>query len=62
MGTTLFPVHIGQVLRSMRQRADVEVVAARPRYYPDWCRILLLIPVVREVLTWNLLLILRRTG
>ncbi len=62
VGTTLFPVHIGQVLRSMRQRADVEVVAARPRYYPDWCRILLLIPVVREVLTWNLLLILRRTG
>jgi SAM-dependent methyltransferase len=62
VGTSLFPVHIGPVLRSMRQRADVEVVSARPRYYPDWCRVLLLIPGLREVVTWNLLLILRRTG
>ncbi len=46
----------------MRARADVEVVAARPRYYPAWCRPLLLIPGLREIATWNLLLILRRTG
>jgi SAM-dependent methyltransferase len=62
VGTSLFPVHIGPVLRMMRQRADVEVVAARPRYYPSWCRVMLLIPGLREVITWNLLLILRRTG
>ena len=35
---------------------------ARPRYYPRWCRALLLIPGLREIATWNLLLILRRTG
>ena len=62
VGSSLFPVHIGPVLRMMRDRSDVEVVSARPRYYPAWCKVLLYIPVVREVITWNLLLILRRTG
>jgi hypothetical protein len=46
----------------MRKRADVEVLSARPRYYPRWCRPVLLIPGLREIATWNLLLILRRTG
>jgi SAM-dependent methyltransferase len=59
--TTLFPVHIGPVLRQVRGRGDVEVLAARPRYYPRWCRGLLLVPGLREIATWNLLLILRRT-
>jgi hypothetical protein len=36
------------------------VIAARPRYYPRWCRALLLVPGLREIATWNLLLILRR--
>jgi len=61
VGSSLFPVHIGPVLRMLRQRADVQVVAARPRYYPGWCRVLLLLPGLREIVTWNLLLILRRT-
>ncbi|HET9895256.1 MAG TPA: class I SAM-dependent methyltransferase [Streptosporangiaceae bacterium] len=62
VGSSLFPVHIGPVLKLLRERSDVEVLSARPRYYPAWCRILLHLPVVREVITWNLLLILRRTG
>ncbi len=62
VGTSLFKVHIGQVLAMLKGRADVQVLAARPRYYPRWCRVLLHVPVVREVVTWNLLLILRRTG
>jgi SAM-dependent methyltransferase len=62
VGTSLFPVHIGQVLRSVRRRSDVEIVIAQPRYYPAWCRVLLLVPWLREIATWNLLLILRRTG
>jgi SAM-dependent methyltransferase len=57
---SLFPVHVGPVLRHARARSDVEVLAARPRYYPRWCRAVLLVPGLREVLTWNLLLILRR--
>jgi SAM-dependent methyltransferase len=59
-GTSLFPVHIGPMLRSIRGRSDVEVVSARPRYYPRWCRVLLLVPGLREVAAWNLLMILRR--
>jgi SAM-dependent methyltransferase len=62
VGSTLFPLHIGPVLRMMRARADVKVISATPRYYPAWCRALLLIPGLREVATWNLLLILRRSG
>jgi SAM-dependent methyltransferase len=60
-GTSLFPLHIGPVLRSMRDRGDVKLVAAQPRYYPRWCRVLLLVPGLREILAWNLLMILRRT-
>jgi ubiquinone/menaquinone biosynthesis C-methylase UbiE len=62
VGSSLFRVHVGQVLRMMRGRADVEMVSARPRYYPGWCRALIYIPGLREIATWNLLLILRRTG
>jgi SAM-dependent methyltransferase len=61
VGSSLFPVHVGQVLRMMRERSDVELVSARPRYYPSWCRVLLYVPGLREIATWNLLLIMRRT-
>jgi SAM-dependent methyltransferase len=60
IGTNLYPLHIGPMLRLMRSRADVEVLDALPRYYPRWCRGLLRIPGFREVAAWNLLLILRR--
>jgi SAM-dependent methyltransferase len=61
VGATLFPVHAGQMLRAVRSRPDVAVLAARPRYYPRWCRGLVRIPGLREVATWNLLLVLRRS-
>ncbi|HEY6312143.1 MAG TPA: methyltransferase domain-containing protein, partial [Streptosporangiaceae bacterium] len=61
-GVNLFPVHVGPVLRAMRARADVEIVEARPRYYPRWCRLLVRLPGLREVATWNLMLIMRRVG
>jgi len=62
VGANLFRVHIGPVLRALRARSDVEIVAARPRYYPRWCRVLVRVPGLREVATWNLMLILRRVG
>ena len=37
-------------------------MAARPRYYPRWCAFLVRLPGLREVVTWNLMLIMRRTG
>ena len=60
VGATLFPVHVGRMLRAVRSRPDVSVLAALPRYYPRWCRGLVRIPGLREVATWNLLLVLRR--
>jgi SAM-dependent methyltransferase len=61
VGTNLFPVHVGYVLRELRARADIEIVDARPRYYPSWCRPLVAIPGLREVATWNLMVVMRRT-
>jgi SAM-dependent methyltransferase len=61
VGASLYRVHVGPVLKMMRSRRDVQVLSARPRYYPGWCRVLLFIPGLREIATWNLLLILRRT-
>jgi len=61
-GVNLFPVHIGPVLRALRTRPDVSIIEARPRYYPRWCRLLVRLPGLREVATWNLMLIMRRVG
>jgi len=61
-GVNLFRVHVGPVLRALRARADVEIIEARPRYYPRWCRLLVRLPGLREVATWNLMLIMRRVG
>src|SRR5260370_22018574 len=60
VGTNLYRVHIGPILRTMRSRKDIEIVDARPRYYPRWCRFVLRLPGIRELVTWNLLLIVRR--
>ncbi|MGH3200518.1 MAG: class I SAM-dependent methyltransferase, partial [Streptosporangiaceae bacterium] len=61
-GVNLFAVHIGPTLRALRARPDVTIVAARPRYYPRWCAFLVRLPGLREVVSWNLMLIMRRTG
>ena len=60
VGSTLYRVHIGATLRLVRSMRGAEIVAARPRYYPGWCQFMVRIPWLREVLTWNLLLVLRR--
>ena len=61
-GVNLFPVHIGPVLRALRARPDISIIEAGPRYYPRWCRPLVRLPGLREVATWNLMLIMRRVG
>ena len=60
-GQTMFPLGVGPVLALLRQRKDIAVVEARPRYYPRWCKFLIYVPGLRELVTWNLLVILRRT-
>ncbi|EFL26398.1 LOW QUALITY PROTEIN: putative methyltransferase (Methylase) putative signal peptide, partial [Streptomyces himastatinicus ATCC 53653] len=61
LGDNLFPLHIGPVLRHVRSRADVTVVSARSRYWPFLTEAVTRVPGLREVATWNLLLILRRS-
>lgn len=57
----LWPLHIGTVLRDLRDHPTLRVRAAVPRYYPRQ-RWLLRVPGVREVATWNCALTLERTG
>ena len=59
-GMSLFECHVGPTLRMVRAHPTIEVVDALPRYYPDWARAVLRVPLLRELVTWNLLLILRR--
>jgi SAM-dependent methyltransferase len=60
VGENLYRVHIGPILRLVRSRGDIEIVDALPRYYPRWCKVIVHLPGVRELVTWNLLLIMRR--
>ncbi|MCB5907006.1 class I SAM-dependent methyltransferase [Streptomyces pinistramenti] len=60
LGENLFAVHVGRTLRQVRARDDIAVVSARSRYAPFLAETLPRIPGLREVATWNLLLILRR--
>jgi SAM-dependent methyltransferase len=57
----VWPTSIGAVLRFVRKQPGLEVERAVPRYYPSQSWILR-VPVLREVLTWNCLLLLRRAG
>lgn len=59
---SLFPVHVGQALRLARSFPDARLIEARPRYYPRSWRLLLRVPWLRELVTWNLLMVLRRNG
>lgn len=59
VGETLHRVSVRRGL-DWAKGADADLLAARPRYLPDSAAVLLRVPGVREVLTWNLLLLLRR--
>jgi SAM-dependent methyltransferase len=59
-GASLYPVSVADALHWARSARDAVLVDATPRYLPSWTRPLLGMPGLREVLTWNLLLVLRR--
>jgi len=62
IGESLFRVTTADGIRWARSREGVEVVAVVPRYLPAWASGVVRIPGIREVATWNLLLVLRVTG
>jgi SAM-dependent methyltransferase len=55
----LFPTSIGDILGRLRGVPGVKVIAAAPRYYPEFA-FLLKLPVVREFLTWNCALLIQK--
>ncbi len=60
---TLFPLSVARMLRwkdAQVAAGAVDVVAVLPRYHPRWASWVVRVPLVREVVTWNLLLVLHR--
>jgi SAM-dependent methyltransferase len=59
-GVGLFRLHIRDVLGWARQDGRTQIVDVFPRYYPAWACWVARVPGLREVATWNVVLILRR--
>lgn len=59
-GESLFPVTVRAGLDWARRQRRAEIVAVLPRYHPGWSYRLLAVPGVREVLTWNLVIVARK--
>ena len=58
-GEGLFPTYVGRTIAIARAHRGLELVDATPRYYPSQ-RWILRVPGLREVATWNCVLVLRR--
>ena len=59
-GTSLFRLDIADVLPWVRHRRDADLIETFPRYYPRWTKPLVAVPGLREIATWNLVVVLRR--
>jgi SAM-dependent methyltransferase len=59
-GESLFGVTVRDGLRWARSRTDVEVLDVVPRYNPSWSRWTTRVPLLREVVTWNLVIVARK--
>jgi arabinofuranan 3-O-arabinosyltransferase len=60
---TLFPVSAARAMRwarAARRAGAVTVVDVLPRYHPWWARWVARVPGLRETLTWNFTVVLRR--
>jgi arabinofuranan 3-O-arabinosyltransferase len=62
---SLFAVSAARTMRwarAARRAGAVTVVDVLPRYHPRWARFLARVPGLREALTWNFTVVLRRAG
>lgn len=59
-GESLFAVTVRAGLAWARAQQAADVVALTPRYNPWWSGWLLSVPVLREVVAWNLVIVLRK--
>ena len=58
-GESLFRLTVRDGLAWANAQTGAEVVDIVPRYSPRWTHWLLRVPLVREVVTWNLVLVMR---
>jgi SAM-dependent methyltransferase len=56
----LWPTYVGRVLTDIRARPGLRVLDAVPRYYPS-LRWIIKVPGLREVATWNCLILAEKT-
>lgn len=59
-GSSLFAVTTAAGQRWARQVSGAETVAVVPRYLPRWSWWILRVPILREVVTWNLAIVLKK--
>lgn len=59
-GTSLFQVSVAEALDWAHQRDDIRLLDAMPRYLPEWAKPVLRVPGLREIVTWNLTLVMRK--
>ncbi len=58
-GTSLFAVSVADALAWARRTPSGTLLEAFPRYHPRWAAPVVRVPGLREVATWNLVLVLR---
>jgi SAM-dependent methyltransferase len=61
-GHSLYPISVRWALGWARSCRGAAVVDLLPRYHPWWARWIVHAPVAREVLSWNLVMVLRVVG
>ena len=59
-GQSLFAVSVRDALAWATACADADLIDALPRYHPGWAKGVVRVPVLREFVTWNLVLVLRK--
>jgi SAM-dependent methyltransferase len=59
-GRTLFPLRASTMLAWARTQTQAELVDALPRYHPWWAAWTVRVPGLRELVVWNLVLVLRK--
>lgn len=59
-GESLFALHAHDALRWANSQPDADLLDAFPRYLPRWTHGVSRVPMLREVVVWNLALVLRR--
>lgn len=59
-GESLFPVTVRQGLEWAHRQTGADLLEVAPRYNPGWSWWTLDVPGLRELLTWNLVIVLRR--